>query len=103
MAKISPDLLKALSANQEADIEMLPGMAMDSRGVVHDSPKIREIISFLAENPIYVDPVLNFIREKRGEVSLATLRALYTPEQLRVMAERQGMSAEEQDRVSGVS
>ena len=90
MAKINPDLLKALDKDVENAVEMLPGTSMNG-GLVRDNPKIRAIVDFLIENPLYVEPTLRFLNRTHSAVAAATLETLYTPEELAAMRKEHGI------------
>jgi hypothetical protein len=53
--------------------------------------RIRQVVLLLAENPILAIPVVQFIEAKRAEISLATLKALYTDEQIDAMQKEVGL------------
>lgn len=61
-----------------------PGQAASS---LETSEKYRAIVTLLHQHPILVGPTLAFIRERIVAINTATLRALYTEEQLEQMAQ----------------
>lgn len=74
---------------------------MGAAGLTVDNPKVREITKFLYENPMYVNPIHTIIQQKQAAVAAATLRELYSPEELAAMMERQGISQEDRKKVTG--
>lgn len=49
------------------------------------SPKFQQITVILNENPILIGPCLEWLGHKQAEIAMATLNALYTPEQIEAM------------------
>jgi len=52
------------------------------------SAKYQEILKILHDQPILVEPTLNWLRNKTSELATAQLSALYTPEELEELRKR---------------
>ena len=52
------------------------------------SPKFREIVAILHEQPLLVAPTLKWLMVKRADMAKAQLGALYTPDELDEMAKQ---------------
>lgn len=69
---------------QEDDLALWGGTISGQVGVFH-SPKLQTIVTILQENPILIQPALNWLLEKRAHMARAQLETLYTAEQLEQM------------------
>ena len=61
------------------------GMAGSDNVDLFRSPKFKEVVGILQQQPLLVQPALNWLRQKQAELARVQLEALYTPEQLEQM------------------
>jgi hypothetical protein len=55
------------------------------RNSLANSPKFQAILAILQDQPILVEPTLNWLMERRAALAQRQLEVLYTPEQLEAM------------------
>ena len=80
------EMVDELDAQVEAEEQMLWGT---SNGVnLVNSPKYKEIIQILHEQPLLVQPVVEWLRQMRAKMAMAQLQVLYTPEQIDQMTQQ---------------
>ena len=87
------DRMAALDEETRAEeMALWGGVAQGVGGRGHvdlvTSPKFREIVSLLHEQPLLVAPALEWLRQKRAAMSMAQLEVLYTPEQIEEMSQQ---------------
>lgn len=80
--------LASLDEEIEAEEYRLWGRVAGPAGGVDlsNSPRFKEVVTILHEQPMLVAPALEWLRVKRAAMARAQLEVLYTPEQLEEMA-----------------
>lgn len=75
--------LDAQTAAEEQQLWGAPG------GVnLSNSPKFQEVVRILHEQPLLVQPVLEWLRSMKSRMAMAQLQVLYTPEQIEAMTKQ---------------
>ena len=80
------DRLKEDIRNEESENEALWNQAMTQtqspQTDLTNSPKFQEIVAILYQDPILVQPVLNWLKQMKARIARAQLEALYSEEEL---------------------
>lgn len=80
------EMVDDLDAQIAAEEQMLWGT---HAGVdLSNSGKFKEIVQILHEQPLLVQPVLEWLRQMRAKMAMAQLQVLYTPEQIEDMSKQ---------------
>lgn len=89
-SKNSRPSLREMFADYDAEQSMLEQDMWGTqapRNSLANSAKFQAVLAILQEQPILVEPTLNWLMEKRALLAQKQLEVLYTPEQLEAMYE----------------
>jgi len=82
--------LKEMVDELDAQVESEEQLLWGSPGGVNlaNSPRFKEILQILHEQPLLVQPVVEWLRQMKAKMAMAQLQVLYTPEQIEEMTQQ---------------